>query len=82
MIEIGFSWRGKICFSHTASLDPVLVSISQGTEVTIVTEYVFRFAFVIVILFSELGFVLHFSATVIMNNTTVKIIITYFALAW
>ncbi len=26
-------------FSHTASYDAVLVPISQGTEVTIVTEY-------------------------------------------
>ncbi len=42
MIEIDFSWRGKNCFSHTKHryLDAVLVPISQGTEVTIVTEYV------------------------------------------
>ncbi len=33
--------KGKNSFSHTASkLDAVLVPISQGTEVTIVTEYV------------------------------------------
>ncbi len=30
----------KISFSHTASYDAVLIPISQGTEVTIVTEYV------------------------------------------
>ncbi len=34
----------KIVFSHTASkLDAVLVPISQGTQVTIVTEYGVRF---------------------------------------
>ncbi len=42
VIEIGFSWRGKNIFSHSKRryLDAVLVLISQGTEVTIVTEYV------------------------------------------
>ncbi len=42
MIEICFSWRGKTIFSHTKRrfLDAVLVPISQGTEVTIVTEHV------------------------------------------
>ncbi len=42
MIEICFSWRGKTFFSQTKRrfLDAVLVPISQGTEVTIVTEHV------------------------------------------
>ncbi len=42
--SIGFSWRGKNSFSHTKRryLDAVLVPISQGTEVTIVTKYVYR----------------------------------------
>ncbi len=41
VIQIGFSWRGKIIFPIQALiLDAVLAPISQGTEVTIVTEYV------------------------------------------
>ncbi len=45
--QISFSWRGKNCFSHTKHqfLDAVLVPISQGTEVTIVTEYVSWYVF-------------------------------------
>ncbi len=40
MIKKGFSWRGKNEFFPYRVFDAVLDPISQGTEVTIVTEYI------------------------------------------
>ncbi len=41
VIKKGFSWRGRKEFFPYRIFEAVLIPIYQGTEVTIVTEYVF-----------------------------------------
>ncbi len=43
VIETASVEEEKGSFSHTASYDAVIVPISHGTEVTIVTEYVYHY---------------------------------------
>ncbi len=43
VIKKGFSWRGKKYFVPYKRLQHSTLSISQGTDVTIVTEYAVRF---------------------------------------